>query len=52
MHNNNLDHLDGAAELTKILQAIESAATMDALVELAEELHMAGHTLLDALEQS
>ena len=52
MHNNSLDYLDGAAELTKILQAIESAATMDALAELAEELHTAGHTLLDALEQS
>jgi hypothetical protein len=52
MGNNGLDHLDGTAELTKILQAIESAATMEALAELAEELHMAGHTLLDALERS
>jgi hypothetical protein len=52
MHNNDLDRLDGAAELKKILLAVESAPSMDALAELAEELHTAGHTLLDALESS
>jgi hypothetical protein len=50
MRNNDLDRLDGAARLAEILQAAESAATMEALAELAEELHTAGHTLLDALE--
>ncbi|MHC4519861.1 MAG: hypothetical protein ACYTAS_14830 [Planctomycetota bacterium] len=52
MRNNGLEHLDGAAELTTILQAVESAPTMEALAERADELHIAGHTLLDALEQS
>lgn len=52
MHNNGLVHLAGTAELKKILQAVESAKTMEALAELAEELHCAGHTLLDALERS
>jgi len=50
MRNNDLDNLDGAAKLQEILQATESAATMEALAELTEALHAAGHTLLDALE--
>jgi hypothetical protein len=52
MRNNALDRLDGTAGLMRILQAVESAPTMEALAELAEELHMAGHTLLDALERA
>ena len=52
VQNNDLDRLDGAAELKMILQAVESAPTMEALAELAEELHTTGHTLLDALEHS
>jgi len=52
MRNNDLDRLDGAVRLAEILQAIESAPTMEALAELAEALHAAGHTLLDALEAS
>lgn len=52
MRNNDLDRLDGAADLAAILDAIESAATMEALAELAEVLHAAGHTLLDALEKA
>jgi len=52
MRNNALDHLDGVTRLEEILQATESAATVAALAELTEELHAAGHTLLDALEVS
>ncbi len=52
MRNNDFDGLDGTSRLEEILQAAESAATMEALAELAEELHTAGHTLLDALEES
>lgn len=52
MRNNDLDHLDGAMRLEEILQATESATTLAALAELTEELHTAGHTLLDVLEAS
>lgn len=52
MQNNDLDRLGGATELETILDAIESAATMEALAELAEVLHAAGHTFLDALEKA
>lgn len=51
MKNNGLDRLHGAAELEQILQAAESAPTMEALAALAEELHRAGHILLDSLER-
>jgi hypothetical protein len=50
MRNNDLDTLDGAVELTEILHQVESAQTMEALAALTEELHTAGHVLLDALE--
>ena len=50
MENNSLDTLAGASEVREILRAVESAESMDALAELAEKLHAAGHTLLDALE--
>jgi hypothetical protein len=52
MRNNDLDRLDGAARLAEILTRVESAATMRDLAELAEVLHVAGHSLLDALEGS
>jgi len=52
MRNNDLDHLAGAAKLEEIVGATESAATLEALAELAEELHTAGHTFLDALEKA
>ena len=51
MRNNDLDKLEGASELTAIRDSVESATTVQALGELAEELHMTGHTLLDALER-
>jgi hypothetical protein len=50
MANNNLDTLDGAAALREILRQVESAGSMEALAALTEELHSAGHVLLDALE--
>ena len=52
MQNNDLDHLAGAAKLEEIVGATESAATLEVLAELAEELHTAGHTFLDALEKA
>lgn len=52
MRNNDLDRLDGVARLEEILREARSATTMQALAALAEELHAAGHTLLDALEAS
>jgi hypothetical protein len=52
MNNNKLDTLTGAAELTEILRAVESAKSMETLSELTERLHAVGHTLLDALEQA
>ena len=52
MRDNDLDTLDGAVELTEILHQVESAQSMEALGALAEELHAAGHILLDALEDT
>ncbi len=52
MRNNALDSLKGTSELEEILRSVESAATLHALGELAEELHVTGHTLLDALERA
>lgn len=52
MKNNGLDTLAGAAEVREILRAVESAGTMEALAELTERLHAAGHALLDALERA
>jgi len=51
MRNNDLDTLDGAAELADILHQVESAQSIEALAGLTEELHTTGHVLLDALEQ-
>jgi hypothetical protein len=50
MANNGLDTLNGAAELREILRQVESAGSVEALAALTEELHAAGHVLLDALE--
>ena len=50
MRNNDLDTLDGAVELKEILHQVESTRSMEALAGLTEELHTAGHVLLDALE--
>ena len=50
MSNNGLDTLDGADELREILRQVQSAGSMEALAALTEELHTAGHVLLDALE--
>jgi len=50
MKNNGLDNIAGAAELTRILQRVESAATLDELAELTEEVHAANHTISDSLE--
>jgi len=52
MRNNDLNGLDGTARLEEILEATESAADLRTLARLAEALHAAGHTLLDALETS
>ena len=50
MKNNALDKINGAAELSGILESIESAETADELAELTEKLHTVNHTLLDSLE--
>jgi len=50
MSNNGLGTLDGADELREILRQVQSAGTMEGLAGLTEELHTAGHVLLDALE--
>ena len=52
MQNNDLDTLDGATEMAEILRRVESAQSMEALARLTEELHTAGHILLDALERA
>jgi hypothetical protein len=52
MENNNLDTLDGSRGLHEILRRVESAGSMEALCELAETLHAAGHILLDSLERA
>jgi len=52
MRNNDLDQLAGAVRIEEIRSEAESAQTMQSLAKLAEELHLAGHTLLDALETS
>ena len=52
MRNNDLDTLDGALELAEILRLVEAVASMESLAELTEELHTAGHVLLDALERA
>ncbi|MFC1605066.1 hypothetical protein ACFL5F_08575 [Planctomycetota bacterium] len=50
MQNNTLDKINGAVELSGILESIEAAETADELAELTEKLHAVNHTLLDSLE--
>ena len=50
MQNNALDKINGAFELSGILESIESAETADELSELTEKLHAVNHTLLNSLE--
>lgn len=52
MQNNGLDTLAGASQAVEIRRAVESARNLQDLAELAEPLHAAGHTLLDALERA
>jgi len=51
MENNDLNRVNGAAELADILRSIESAKTLDELAELTEKVHTVNHLLLDSLEQ-
>ena len=50
MQNNALDNINGAVELSGILESIESAKTVDELAELTEKFHAVNHTLFDSLE--
>ena len=50
MQNNALDTINGAVELSGILESIESAETADELAEITEKLHAVNHTLLGYLE--
>ena len=50
MQNNGLDKINGAAELSGILESIESAENSYELAEITEKLHVVNHTLLDSLE--
>ncbi|MHC4325616.1 MAG: hypothetical protein ACYSUX_15220 [Planctomycetota bacterium] len=50
MQNNELDKINGAVELSGILESIESVETAEGLAELTEKLHAVNHTLLDSLE--
>ena len=50
MQTNALDNINGAAELSGILESIESAETTEELAELTEKLHAVNHTLLNSLE--
>ena len=50
MKNNNLDKINGAAELAEVLRSIESAKNLDELAELTEKMHSVNHMLSDSLE--
>lgn len=50
MKNNDLDKIEGAAEMEGILRSVESAKTADELAELTEEVHAVNHTISDSLE--
>lgn len=50
LERNGLGSVGGAVVLARLLPAIESAATMDDLADLAEEIHAVNHTLSDSLE--
>jgi hypothetical protein len=50
MENNNLDKIDGAAELADVLHSIESAKNLEELADLTEKMHSVNHSLSDSLE--
>jgi hypothetical protein len=50
LERNGLGSIGGAADLARLLHAIESTATMGELADLAEEIHAVNHTLSDSLE--
>jgi hypothetical protein len=51
MENNNLDKINGTAELEEVLHSIELAKNLDELAELTEKMHSANHLLSDSLEE-
>lgn len=51
MENNNLDTVNGAADLAKLLRSVESAKTMDELANLVEKIHAVNDTIRDSLEK-
>jgi hypothetical protein len=51
MENNNLDKINGSAELIAVLNSIESAQTLEELAELTETMHSVNHMLSDSLEE-
>ena len=51
MENNNLEKIEGAAELVDVLRSVESAKTLDELAELTETMHNVNHLLSDSLEE-
>ena len=51
MENNNLDKIDGTAELKDVMRSVESAKTLNELAELTETMHNVNHLLSDSLEE-
>ena len=51
LDNNGLHDLPGYAELARLRRASEAAVSLGELADLAESIHLANHTLTDALEQ-
>jgi hypothetical protein len=51
LDNNGLHELPGYAELARLRRATEAAASLADLANLAEPIHLANHTVTDALEQ-
>jgi hypothetical protein len=49
MKANDLDTIDGAAELSDLLEAVESATSLSNLADLTEDVHLLGHKLCDSL---
>jgi len=50
MQNNGLDKINGAVELSGILESIESVETTEELADITEKLHTVNHKLFDSLE--
>ena len=51
MENNNLDKIDGVAELAEVLHYIKLAKDLDELAGLTEKMHTVNHLLSDSLEE-